>query len=301
MIIMFRYILILFGIAIVALQVFFEVQQWQQCIILEFGKPIKVIKEPGLYFKIPLIQDLIVMEKRILGSEARPTECMTSDKKRLILDTVSRWRIDAPLLLFQTVQNYSGATTRLNDVTLALLKQEISKYSFKAVIGQGLEDIMKRVTEGADEQCRHFGMKVIDVRIKRVDLPEEVQDSVFSRMKADREQIAKKYRAEGDQRANEIRGNADKKRETILAQAYRQSQSLRGEGEAESAKIYSAAYKKDEDFFTFMRSMEAYKKIFAKDTFFFLRVDSPLLRFFESSAGTKSSRESTQASGPQKR
>lgn len=275
-------IVILIVIALAALQSMFIVQQWQQCVILEFGKPVRIIKDPGLYFKIPLIQDLITLEKRILAAEARPAEYITLDKKRLTVDTVSRWKIDEPLVFFQTVGNYSGAIARLNDIIFARLRQEIANHNFKEFIREEREKIMNQVTSGTEEQARRFGIKVIDVRIRRVDLPEEVQNSVFARMKAERERIAKRYRAEGDEQAREIRAEADKKKDIILAEAYKQAQALKGEGEAESAKIYAEAYSKDEDFFRFVRSMEAYKNIFTKNTTFLLGLNSSLLRFIES-------------------
>ena len=285
---MLKPILILFVIALVALQSMFVVQEWEQCVILEFGKPVRIIKDPGLYFKIPLVQDLIILEKRILAAEARPAEYITLDKKRLTVDTVSRWKIEEPLVFFQTVRNYSGAIPRLNDIIFARLRQEIANNNFKEFIREERERIMKQVTIGTEEQALRFGIRVIDVRIKRVDLPEEVQNSVFARMKAERERIAKRYRAEGDEQAREIRADADKRKDIILAEAYRQSQTLKGEGEAESAKIYAEAYGKDEDFFRFVRSMEAYKNIFSKNTTFILGLNSSLLRFIESPYAGKS-------------
>ncbi len=290
---MLRSIVILVVIALVALQSMFVVQEWQQCVMLEFGKPVRIIKDPGLYFKIPLVQDLIILEKRILAAEARPAEYITLDKKRLTVDTVSRWKIEEPLVFFQTVRNYSGAIARLNDITFARLRQEIANRNFKEFIGEEREGIMKQVTSGAEEQARRFGIRVIDVRIKRVDLPEEVQNSVFARMKAERERIAKRYRAEGDEQAREIRADADKRRDIILAEAYRQAQTLKGEGEADSAKIYAEAYGKDEDFFRFVRSIEAYKNIFSKNTTFILGLNSSLLRFIESPYAGKATMPAT--------
>ena len=193
---MVKLLIIVFLAAIVVGQSAFLVQQWEQGLILEFGKPIRIIQEPGLYFKTPFIQDLTLFEKRILAAEARPAEYITLDKKRLTVDTVSRWRISQPLLFYQTVRNYAGAIARLNDITFARLRQEIGNHNFKEFIREERERIMNQVTSGVEEQARRFGIEVIDVRIRRVDLPEEVQNSVFARMKAERERIAKRYRAE---------------------------------------------------------------------------------------------------------
>ncbi|MFH0959382.1 MAG: protease modulator HflC [Pseudomonadota bacterium] len=282
---MVKLLIIVFLAAIVVGQSAFLVQQWEQGLILEFGKPIRIIQEPGLYFKTPFIQDLTLFEKRILAAEARPAEYITLDKKRLTVDTVSRWRISQPLLFYQTVRNYAGAIARLNDITFARLRQEIGNHNFKEFIREEREKIMNQVTTGVEEQALRFGIQVIDVRIRRVDLPEEVQNSVFARMKAERERIAKRYRAEGDEQAREIRASADKEKEIILAEAYGKAQSLKGAGEAESANIYAEAYNKDVDFFRFVRTLESYKTIFQENTTFLLKPESPLLRFLDSPYG----------------
>lgn len=282
---MMKLLIVAFLAAVVIGQSAFVVQQWEQGLILEFGKPVRIIQEPGLYFKIPFIQDLTLFEKRILAAEARPAEYITLDKKRLTVDTVSRWQISQPLLFYQTVRNYPGAIARLNDITFARLRQEIGNHNFKEFIREERERIMNQVTAGVEEQARRFGIQVIDVRIRRVDLPEEVQNSVFARMKAERERIAKRYRAEGDEQAREIRASADKEKEILLAEAYRKAQSLKGEGEAESAGIYAEAYNKDVEFFRFVRALESYKTIFRDQTTLLLKPDSPLLRFLDSPYG----------------
>ena len=268
-------------IAFIASQSLFIVQEWEQGLILEFGKPVRIIQEPGLYAKYPFIQELLVFEKRILAAEARPAEYITLDKKRLTVDTVSRWLITDPLAFYQTVRNYSGAIARLNDIIFARVRQEIANHNFKDFIREERERIMAQVTTGTEEQAKRFGIKVIDVRIRRVDLPEEVQNSVFARMKAERERIAKRYRAEGEEQAREIRANANKEREIILAEAYRKAETLRGLGDAEATRIYAKAYGQDQDFFSFIRHIDAYERIFASDTTLLLRPDSQLMRFFD--------------------
>ena len=268
-------------IVFIASQSLFIVQEWEQGLILEFGKPVRIIQEPGLYAKYPFIQELLVFEKRILAAEARPAEYITLDKKRLTVDTVSRWLITDPLAFYQTVRNYSGAIARLNDIIFARVRQEIANHNFKDFIREERERIMAQVTTGTEEQAKRFGIKVIDVRIRRVDLPEEVQNSVFARMKAERERIAKRYRAEGEEQAREIRANANKEREIILAEAYRKAETLRGVGDAEATRIYAKAYGQDPDFFSFIRHIDAYERIFASDTTLLLRPDSQLMRFFD--------------------
>ncbi len=268
-------------IVLVASQELFIIQEWEQGLILEFGKPVRIIHDPGLYFKYPFIQELLVFEKRILAAEARPAECITLDKKRLTVDTVSRWLITDPLTFYQTVRNYSGAIARLNDIIFARVRQEIANHNFTDFIREERERIMGQVTTGTEEHARRFGIKVIDVRIRRVDLAEEVQNSVFARMKAERERIAKRYRAEGDEQAREIRASANKEKEIIMAEAYKKAETLRGQGDADSTRIYAKAYGQDPDFFSFIRHLDAYEKIFVSESTLLLRPDSALMRFFD--------------------
>jgi membrane protease subunit HflC len=260
----------------------FIVYQPEQALVLQMGDPKRIIQEPGLYAKYPLIEQVIVLDKRVMGAEARPAEYLTLDKKRLTVDTVARWKIDKPLLFYQSFQENSRAVALLNNVIFAKLRQEIANHNFQEFIREKRESIMKEVTTSTADQAKRFGITVVDVRIKRVDLPEEVQSSVFARMKAERERQAMRYRAEGEERAQEIRANAIKERDIILAEAYRQAQALRGEGDAEAAAIYAAAYGKDEEFYSFLRHLEVYKKVFGSETSLMLRPDSQLLRFLDS-------------------
>ncbi len=272
-------------LAFLLLQSAFTIGEWEQGIVLQFGKPERTIREPGLYFKYPFVQDLIVLDKRILAAEARPAEYITLDKKRLTVDTVSRWKIEEPLVFYQTVRNQPGAIARLNNIIMTGLRQEVAKRDFKSFIREDRERIMDRVTRRTGEEVRRFGISVIDVRIKRVDLPEEVQASVFARMKAERERIAKRYRAEGEEKAKEIRANANKEKVILLAEADRQAETLRGQGDAEATAIYAQAYGKDPDFYSFVRHLDVYRKAFGADTTMLLRPDSSLLRFLDNPVG----------------
>jgi membrane protease subunit HflC len=285
---MIKIIVAVVVVAFLLLQSAFTIGEWEQGIILEFGKPVRTIREPGLYFKYPFIQDLTAFDKRILAAEARPAEYITLDKKRLTVDTVSRWKIDDPLAYYQSVKNEIGAIARLNNIIMTGLRQEVAKRNFKSFIREDRERIMDLVTKRTAEEALRFGIRVIDVRIKRVDLPEEVQASVFARMKAERERIAKKYRAEGEEQAKEIRANANKEKEIILAEAYRQSETLRGQGDAEATNIYAQAYSKDPEFYSFARHMDVYQKSFSSDTTMLLRPDSSLLRYLDSPLGPAS-------------
>jgi len=285
---MIKIIVAVIVVAFLLLQSAFTIGEWEQGIILEFGKPVRTIRAPGLYFKYPFVQDLIVLDKRILAAEARPAEYITLDKKRLTVDTVARWKINDPLAFYQSVNNEMGAIARLNNIIMTGLRQEVAKRNFKSFIREDRERIMDQVTKRTGEEALRFGIRVIDVRIKRVDLPEEVQASVFARMKAERERIAKRYRAEGEEQAKEIRANANKEKEIILAEAYKQSETLRGQGDGEATNIYAQAYSKDPEFYSFVRHLDVYQKSFSSDTTMLLRPDSSLLRYLDSPGGPAS-------------
>ncbi|MEW6137167.1 MAG: protease modulator HflC [Thermodesulfobacteriota bacterium] len=274
------------GIVIVVLLVLlgqpaFVINEAEQGLILQFGKPIRIIQEPGIYLKYPFIQDLIVFDKRILVADARPAEYITLDKKRLTVDTVSRWKISQPLEFYQTVRDYRGAVSRLNDTIFARLREAIANHTFISFIREERENIMNRVAEETAIPAKQFGITLVDVRIKRVDLPEEVQNSVFARMRAERERIAKRYRAEGEEKGREIRANANKEKEIILAEAYRKAEVLKGDGDAEATTIYAEAYGKNREFFSFLRHMDVYQKIFGEDTTVLLRPNSPLMEYLD--------------------
>lgn len=276
-----RIVIIVILVLLALSQTAFVINEREQALILQIGHPKRVIKDPGLYFKIPMIQQLLLFDKRILAADARPAEYITLDKKRLTVDTVSRWRIAEPLLFYRTVRDYRGATARLYDIIGGRLRQEIANHNFKDFIRAERETIMQEVTKGTAEGAKRFGIQVVDVRIKRVDLPSEVQASVFARMRAERERIAKRYRAEGDERAREIRAEADKEREIILAEAYKEAQTVRGAGDAQATSIYAEAFSQDAEFYSFVKHLEVYEKVFNTGTTILLRPDSELLRFLE--------------------
>jgi membrane protease subunit HflC len=269
-------------VLIVMSQVAFVMNEWQQAIITQLGEYKRAILDPGIYYRIPILQQLTRFDKRVLIADAPPGEYITLDKKRVVVDHVSRWRIKDPLQFFRTVRDERGAMARLDDVIFARLRQEIAGHIFKDFIREKREAILEEVTTGTQEAAVPFGIEVIDVRIKRADLPEEVQASVFSRMRAERNRIAQRYRAEGDERARDIRAGADKEREIILAQAYEKSQKLMGTGDAQSTSIYAQALGQDAEFYAFTRRLETYEKILTGGgTTLVLRPDSELLRYLE--------------------
>ena len=266
----------------VAAQAAFTIGEWEQGMVVQFGNPKRIIQEPGLYFKWPGVQNLLRFEKRILTTDAREAEYITLDKKRVLVDHVSRWRIEDPLQFYRSVRNRIRAMARLDDIISARLRQEIATHNFLDLIRENREEIMAVVTKETRVTAKDFGIMVTDVRIKRLDLPDEVQASVFARMRAERERIAKRYRAEGEEQAQELRAGADRERDVILATAYETGEKLKGDGDAEATNIYANAFGKDAEFYAFTRRLQAYEKILSKDTTLVLNADSELLNYLQS-------------------
>ena len=204
---------------IVTRQVFFTVNETEYAIITQFGEFKRTVGQPGLAFKLPLIQTDTRVEKRILASDSPPEEYLTLDKKRLVADPITRWKVIDALLFFKTVGDESRARQRLDDIVLSELRQEMAHYNFSDIVGSARGPLMDNVTKRTREKAHEFGIEVVDVRIKRADLPPQVQQSVFSRMKAERERQAKKYRSEGQEESDKITAEADKEGKIILAKA----------------------------------------------------------------------------------
>jgi membrane protease subunit HflC len=271
-------------VIIILSQTAFIVPAGKQALVLQFGKVVRMCKEPGLYFKMPVMQKRLLFEKRILVADASPAEYITLDKKRLTVDSVSRWRIVDVATFKEKVRTELGARKLLNDLIFGNLRQAIANHNFKEFIRAERETIMETVTADTSERAKPYGIEVVDVRIKRVDLPEEVQNSVFARMRAERERIAKRYRAEGNEQARQIRAKADKTKEIVLAEAYKKSETLRGSGDAKATAIYADAYGRDTEFYSFMRHLELYKDAFGPDSVLILNRDSDLLKYIDSSS-----------------
>jgi len=259
----------------------FTIDETQTVIITQLGKYIRTVKDPGLHMKIPFIQTVHYFDKRVLEYDSTPAEILTKDKKNLVVDNYARWKIVDPLKIYQTVRNERGAQARLDDIIYADLREEMAKHNLSEIIDVRREGIMKTVLEKSDEKARQYGLKIIDVRIKRADLPREVEESVFARMKAERQRIAKKYRSEGEEEAAKIRAETDKQRAIILAEAYRQAETTKGRAEAEAIRLYADAFRKDPLFYDFVRTLESYKKIIDKETTFVLRSDSELFQYVD--------------------
>ena len=277
-------IIILIAAGILASQIFFIVDETQQAIVLQFGDPIRTIRNPGLFTKLPFIQNLTYFEKRVLSSDAPPQEYLTTDKKRLVVDHVTRWRIDDPLLFFQAVGTEAGARARLDDIVFSELREELAKVDFVEVISRERENIMEGVAESAEEKATEFGIDIVDVRVKRADLPEEVEQSIYQRMQAERQRESSLFRAEGEEQAAILRAKADRERTVIQAEGYAEAQSLRGEGEALAIKIYAEALEQDPEFYAFTRRLEAYKITLKDGDSIIIPADSDFFRYLTSGA-----------------
>ncbi len=276
-------ILLIVG-GILASQTFFIVDETNQAIVLQFGAPIRTISVPGLAAKLPFIQNVIFFERRVLSSDAPPQEYLTTDKKRLVVDHVTRWRIADPLLFFQAVGTEAGARARLDDIVFSELREELAKVNFVEVISRERESIMERVAASAVEKASEYGIDIVDVRVKRADLPVEVEQSVYLRMQAERQRESSLFRAEGEENAAILRAQADRERTVILAEGYAESQSLRGEGEALAIKIYAQALEQDPEFYAFLRRLEAYQTILKKGDTIVIPVDSDFFHYLISAA-----------------
>jgi membrane protease subunit HflC len=262
---------------------FFIVDETEQALLIQLGKPVGGILEPGFHVKLPFVQEALKFEKRLMDYDAAAAEILTSDKKNLIVDNYAKWRIVDPLRFYQTVRNYQGALLRLDDVIYAELRVELGRHEMIEIIADKRTEIMESVTKRADEKARENGITVLDVRIKRTDLPPENERAVYGRMKAERERQAKRYRSEGQEEALKIRAEAERLRTVILAVAYRKAQQFRGQGDAESIRIYAEAFEQDPEFFNFHRSLEAYRNSLSKNTTIILDPKDDFLRFLKES------------------
>jgi membrane protease subunit HflC len=256
----------------------FTVDQTEQAIVIQLGKPFGGINEPGLHMKIPFVQEVVYFEKRILVYDASPTEILTRDKKNLVVDNYTKWKITDPLRFYTTVKNERGAQARLDDIVYAQLRVELGQHNLSNIVSKNRSEIMETVTRKSAERGKDYGIEVVDVRIKRADLPEQNEKHVFDRMRAERERQAKQYRSEGEEESKKITAKADMERTVILAKAYKESEVLKGEGDAEAVKIYAEAYQKDLKFYEFIRSLEAYKNSLKEDTTLIL---TPDVKFFK--------------------
>ncbi len=268
--------LIALGVLFVMSSVFI-IDEREQVVVLQFGKPVRTILEPGLNVKLPFpFQELRTFDDRLLEYDSPPEEVLSRDKKSLIVDNYVRWKISEPLTFLKTVQSIPTALSRLDDIVYSQLRREIGTHDMAEIITENRELILEKVTAESKLATEQYGIEVVDVRIRRVDLPKENEKSIYARMDAERKRQANKFRSEGEEEAQKIRASTDKDKTIILANAYKIAQATRGEGEAKALEIYAKSYSADPEFYEFVRTLEAYKKIVDEKTTLVLPAKSKL-------------------------
>jgi membrane protease subunit HflC len=278
---------VLFGAAAAALYASaFIVHQNEQALVLEFGKLKRVIQEPGLNWKLPVVETVDIFDKRILDLDAASQEVTASDQKRLIVDAFVRYKIIDPLKFYQTLRYEGAVRSRMGPITESALRRVLGGSTFQDLVRDKREDLMKQIAAQVNHEGKEFGLEVVDVRIKRADLPEQNLKSVFDRMRAERQREAAEFRGQGTGEANRIRATADREVTVIKAEATRKGETLRGEGEAERNKIFADAFNRDSDFFAFYRSMQAYEAgLKSGDTRLVISPDSDFFKYFSDPLG----------------
>jgi len=264
----------------------FSVYETRQALVVRLGEPRQVYTDPGLHFKWPLIESVIFIDKRILDLENAAQEVIASDQKRLVVDAFARYRVRDVLMFYQTVGSIDGANSRLSTLLNSSLRRVLGEATLTHVVRDDRSALMTRVREQVDREAQAFGIQVVDVRIRRADLPEQNSQAVYQRMITERQREAAEFRAMGSQRSQEIRARADREVTVLLAEATSTSEKVRGEGDAERNRIFAEAYSQDPDFFAFYRSMQAYEAgLRPNDTRMVIRPDSDFFRFFSDPSG----------------
>jgi membrane protease subunit HflC len=264
----------------------FTVYQTSQAIVVRLGEPIRTIDQPGLNYKIPLIDSVIQIDKRILDIESPAQEVIASDQRRLVVDAFARYKIAKPLLFYQTVGSIEGANARLLTLLNSSLRRVLGEVTLTQIVRDLREQLMARVREQVENEAQAFGIAVVDARIRRADLPEQNSQAVYQRMQTERQQQAAQIRAQGSQRSQEIRAKADRDVTVIVAEATQKGEQVRGDGDAERNRIFAEAYGQDPDFFAFYRTMQAYETgLKHNDTRMLLKPDSDFFRFFVDPSG----------------
>ena len=259
----------------------FIVKEVNQAIVLQFGDPKRIIMNPGINFKIPFIQNVVFLDKRILNLDTPPEEVIASDQKRLIVDAFARFQIIDPLKFYISVGNERVARSRLSTIINSRIRSVLGTQELQTLLSKDRSKQMASIQEGVNNEAENFGIKIVDVRIKRADLPQANSDAIYKRMQTEREREAKEFRAKGAEMAAEITANADKEVTVILANAEKSSQILKGEGDGRRNKIFADAFGQDPEFFAFYRAMQAYEKaLIGGETSLILSPDSEFFKFF---------------------
>ena len=288
---------ILFVVLIVAYSSVFTVQQTEQALVVRLGKPVGVVTEPGLHFKAPFVDSVISIDNRILDLENPSQEIIAFDRRRLVVDAFARYRIKDPLRFYTSVGSIQAANLQLTTLLNASLRRVLGEVTFIQIVRDEREALMVRIRDQLDKEADGYGIQVVDVRIRRADLPEQNSQAVYQRMQTERQREAAEFRAQGGQKAQEIRSNADREATVIVAEANSTAEQVRGEGDAERNRLFAEAYGKDPEFFAFYRSMTAYENgLRNSDTRFLLQPDSDFFRFFSNPSGKPAAAPASAAS-----
>ena len=266
-------------LAVVGFSSIFIVDETQQVVILQLGKPVKTVTKPGINVKLPFpFQEKITFDDRLLEYDSPPEEILSKDKKSLIVDNYVRWKIVDPLQFLKTVQAIPTAKSRMDDIVYSELRRELGTHDMVEIITENREEIMDIVTRQSNSATLSYGISVVDVRIRRVDLPAENEESIYARMEAERKRQANKFRSEGEEEAQKIRAATDRDKTIILADAYKEAEKIRGEGDAKAVQVYARSYSADPKFYEFVRTLDTYKKVVDDKTTLVLPSGSKLFK-----------------------
>jgi len=275
-------IVMLVAIAGIISSSLYIVNETQQALVVQFGEPKRTVSEPGLKFKYPFIQDVIFFEKRVLSFiPDEGEEAILKDQKRIKVDTYARFKIVDPLRFYQSVRNEVEARKQLDTIVDSALREELGRRGLREILSEQRNLITKNIRDQVNIKARTLGMEIIDIQIRRADYPEVTSQAIYARMISERERIAREFRATGEEEAQKIRATAEKQRVVTVAEGARTSQEIRGSGDAQAIKIYAEAFGQDVDFFSFYRSMEAYKKAFGQDDTMVINPTGDFFQFFE--------------------
>jgi len=280
-----------FAIVIVLSFSLFTVKEWERAILFRLGEIVRTEYEPGLHWKVPFINNIRKLDGRVQTLDAQPERVLTSEKKFLMVDSFLKWRIDDVRVYYTAVRgDWRQASLRLEQILKDLQRSEFSKRSVNEAVSGERVQVRQTLTANMNNQSRDLGIEVVDVRIKRIDLPRDVSESVFQRMKAERSRVARDFRSRGEEAAERIRAEADRQRTVILAESYRDAEQVRGAGDATAAEIYAAAFSANSEFYSFYRSVNAYQESFGdKDDVFILQPESDFFKYFNSLQGNTAS------------
>lgn len=278
-------LVVVIGLTLVAIfGSLFTVYETQQALVLQFGRFIKTVTEPGLHFKVPFLQNVVFIDRRVLDFDAPSEEVILGDQKRLVVDAFARYRIVDAQRFYQSVRDEAGLRQRIDTVLDASLRKVLGDTPLFTVLSSDRSKLMARIRDDANARVKSFGVDVVDVRIKRADLPTENSEAIYRRMQTEREREAKELRAQGYELGQRIRASADRERRVLIAEAQKKAQIIRGQGDGEATRIFAESFGKDIDFFTFYRSMQAYRDALGDDsTSFVLSPDSEFFQYFDSS------------------